>query len=91
LAIYQKALEDNHPNTQNAKLTVKFLHIMMLLHCNKETLFVILKVLAQPANLPQLNTETMLVMLERLESNPELLSNLREALHQNTEASDDNT
>jgi hypothetical protein len=91
LAIYQKVLSDQHPETQKVKLTVKVLHIMMLLHCNKQTLLGIIQSLAQQTNLSELNTEVMLAILERLKSNPELLLYLQEALHQNTEASDDNT
>jgi hypothetical protein len=91
LAIYQKRLGEQHPNTQNAALTVKMLHIMKLLHCNKETLLGVLQFLAQQAELPAFNTEVALAMLERLESNPELLSDIREALQQQTEASDDDT
>jgi hypothetical protein len=33
-----------------------------------------------PANLPDLETETMLILLERIATNPQLLKSLREAL-----------
>ena len=91
LVIYQNRLGNQHPNTQNAASLVKSLYIMRLLHCNKETLFGILHALAQQANLPELNNETALTLLERIENNPELLSSIRESLQQQTDASDDNT
>ncbi|HLO87753.1 MAG TPA: tetratricopeptide repeat protein [Nostocaceae cyanobacterium] len=91
LAIYQTALGKQHSNTQNAKLTVKTLYIQKLLQCNTKTLLNILQTLAQQTELPELNTEVALAMLEKLESNPELLSHYREALHSDTEASDDDT
>jgi tetratricopeptide (TPR) repeat protein len=91
LAIYQKVLGNQHPNTQNAALMVKVLYVMNLLHCKKDTLFDILEGLAQQANLPALNTETALTLLKMIESNPDLLSSIRESLQQQTEASDSNT
>ena len=51
----------------------------------------ILQALAEQANLPDLNTETALTLLEMIENNPELLSFIRESLQQQTEASDDDT
>ena len=80
LVIYQQKLGNEHPSTQNAALMVKFLYIMKLLSCNKDTLFGILQALAEQANLPDLNTETMLALLEQIENNPQLLSSLREYL-----------
>ncbi|MFO5529333.1 MAG: tetratricopeptide repeat protein, partial [Cuspidothrix sp.] len=74
LVSYQQKLGDEHPNTQNAALTVKSLYIMKLLQCNKDTLFAILGSLAEQANIPDLNTETMLALLEQIENNPQLLS-----------------
>ncbi|OBQ34697.1 MAG: pilus assembly protein PilF, partial [Anabaena sp. CRKS33] len=91
LAIYKKELGNEHPNTQNAAVMVKALYIMELLHCNKDTLFTILEALAQQANLPELNTDTALTLLEQIENNPDLLSSIRKSLQQQTEASDDNT
>ena len=91
LAIYKKELGNEHPNTQNAAVMVKVLYIMELLQCNKDTLFSILEALAEQANLPELNTETMLALLEQIENNPDLLSSIRESLQQQTEASDDDT
>ena len=91
LVIYQQKLGNEHPNTQNAALTVKLLYIMKLLQYNKDTLFAILQALAKQANLPKLNTETMLALLEQIENNPDLLSSIRESLQQQTEASDDDT
>ena len=91
LIIYQNRLGNEHPNTQNAAVTVKTLYVMGLLHCNKKTLIDILQTLAQQATLPALNDETALTLLERIESNPELLSSIRESLQQQTEVSDDNT
>jgi hypothetical protein len=80
LVIYQQKLGNEHPSTQNAALMVKLLYIMKLLSCNKDTLFGILQALAEQANLPDLNTETMLALLEQIENNPQLLSSLREYL-----------
>ncbi|AFZ25223.1 Tfp pilus assembly protein PilF [Cylindrospermum stagnale PCC 7417] len=91
LTIYQKTLGSQHQNTQNALLTVKSLHIQTLLHCNQQTLFRILQALAQQAELTAFNTEVTLTLLQRLESNPELLSSIRQALQQQTEASDGDT
>ena len=91
LIIYQNRLGNEHPNTQNAVVTVKFLYVMGLLHCNKKTLIDVLQTLAKQANLPALNTETALTLLEMIESNPELLSSIRESLQQQTEVSDGNT
>ena len=64
---------------------------MKLLHCNEETLINIPQTLAKQANLPAVNTETALTLLEMIESNPELLSSIRESLQQQTEVSDGNT
>ncbi len=80
LVIYQQKLGNEHPSTQNAALMVKLLYIMKLLSCNKDTLFAILGSLAEQANIPDLNTETMLALLEQIENNPQLLSSLREYL-----------
>jgi Flp pilus assembly protein TadD len=89
--ICQNRLGNKHPNTQNAALTVKFLCVMELLHCNRETLLDILQALAQQANFYVLDTEAILTLLEMIERNPELLSSIREYLQQQTEASDGNT
>jgi tetratricopeptide (TPR) repeat protein len=91
LIIYQNRLGNEHPNTQNAAVTVKMLYVMGLLHCNEKTLIDILQTLAKQANLPAVNTETALTLLEMIESNPELLSSIRESLQQQTEVSDGNT
>ena len=91
LAIDQTRLGNQHFNTRNSVVTVKGLHIQHLLNCNKETLIDILKSLAQQANLPELNNEIALTLLEMIESNPELLSSIREYLQQQTEASDGDT
>ncbi|MBK1986103.1 ATP-binding protein [Sphaerospermopsis aphanizomenoides BCCUSP55] len=91
LVIYQNRLGNEYPHTQNAAATVKLLYIMQLLHCNQEKLFTILKALARQANLPELNTQAILTLLEMIESNPELLSSIRESLQQQTAASDDDT
>jgi tetratricopeptide (TPR) repeat protein len=91
LIIYQNRLGNEHPNTQNAAVTVKMLYVMRLLHCNKKTLIDILQTLAQQATLPELNNETALTLLERIESNPDLLLSIRESLQQQTDASDGDT
>ena len=80
LTMYQQALGNQHPKTQNALLAVRMLHMQILLHCDTETLLSILQALAQQAEVLAFNTEAMLLMLEALESNTELLSFVREAL-----------
>ena len=84
LVIYQQKLGNEHHNTQNAAFMVKFFYIIKLLQCNKDTLFSILEALAEQANLPELNTETMLALLEQIENNPDLLSSIRKSLQQQT-------
>ena len=91
LVIYQNRLGNEHFNTQNAAVTVKLLYVMELLHCNEKTLIYILHTLAQQATLPELNNETALTLLQRIESNPNLLLSIRESLQQQTEASDGDT
>ncbi|MTJ47137.1 tetratricopeptide repeat protein [Dolichospermum sp. UHCC 0259] len=88
LAIYQKKLGNEHPSTQNAIFAIKGWHIQNLLHCNTEILSYVLHTLAQQANFPVLNTETALILLEMIESNPDLLSFIRELLQQQTKTSD---
>ena len=61
---------------------VKTLYVMSFLHCKKDTLFAVLDALAQRANLPELNTEIALALLEQIESDPDLLLSIRESLHQ---------
>jgi tetratricopeptide (TPR) repeat protein len=91
LVICQQKLGNEHPNTQNATFMVKSLYIMKLLQCNKDTLCAILQALTKQANIPDLNTETILVLLDQIENNPNLLSSIRKFLQQQTEASDDDT
>ena len=91
LVICQNRLSNQYSNTQNAAGLVKSLYIIKLLQCNKDTLFTILQALAKQASFPELNTETMLTLLEQIENNPDLLSSIRKSLQQQTEASDDNT
>jgi tetratricopeptide (TPR) repeat protein len=84
LTIYQQRLGNQHPATQNALLSVKSFRLQILLHCDTQTLFSILQALAQQAEIPDFNTEVMLMMLEALESNAELLSWVREVLQSDT-------
>ena len=91
LVIYQNRLGNEHPDTQNVAVGVKLFYVMGLLHCNKETLVGIIQALAQQANSLAFNKETALTLLEMIESNPELLSSIREFSQQQTEASDGNT
>ncbi|MDB9488124.1 hypothetical protein PN492_16475 [Dolichospermum circinale CS-537/01] len=64
---------------------------MKFLQCNKDTLFSILKVLAEQANFLKINTETMLALLEKIENNLKLLSYTQKFLQQQTKTSDDDT
>ena len=86
LTIFQNKLGAQHSHTQNSLLTVKLLDVQILLNCNKQTLISILQSLAQQAELPELNTEVMLNLLEEICTNPELLHHLQEQLSQPTEA-----
>jgi tetratricopeptide (TPR) repeat protein len=85
LTIFQQRLGNQHPRTQNALLSVKGLRLQILLHCDTQTLVSILQALAQQAEIPDFNTEVMLMMLEVLESNAELLSRVREVLQSDTQ------
>jgi hypothetical protein len=51
-----------------------------LLQCNKQTLFSILQALAQANNLPDRDTEIMLMLLDLIAANLEPTQSLREAL-----------
>ncbi|PZV28257.1 MAG: pilus assembly protein PilF [Snowella sp.] len=81
LTIYQNALGDHHPDTQDSLLATKMFNVQVLLNCDSDTLFTILKAIAQQANLPYPDTEKNLMLLERIATNPQLLQSLREALH----------
>ena len=80
LTIFQKALGDQHPNTQNSLFATKMLNVQILLDCDTQTLLDFIKALAQQANLPYPDTETDLILLERIATNPQLLQSLRETL-----------
>jgi len=80
LTIFQKALGDHHPQTQNSLLTTKMLNVQILLDCDTDTLFDYLEDLAKQENLPYPDTETNLMLLERIATNPQLLQSLRETL-----------
>ena len=67
-------------------IAVKRLQAEILLACDKQTLFSILKALAQQAELPDLTTEVMLNLLEEICTNTELLHHLQEQLLQPPEA-----
>jgi tetratricopeptide (TPR) repeat protein len=81
LTIRQQKLGDHHPDTQNALFATKMFNVQILLDCDSDTLFSILKALAQQANLPDPDTETNLILLETIATNPQLLQSLRETLH----------
>jgi tetratricopeptide (TPR) repeat protein len=81
LTIWQQKLGDHHPDTQNSLYATKMFNVQVLLDCDLQTLCGLLKALAQQANLPYPDTETNLMLLETIATNPQLLQNLREALH----------
>ncbi len=85
LTIYLNTVGEQHPHTLNSLLMVKLLQVMKLLSCNKQTLIEILQALAEQANVPKLNPESALTLLDVMLSNPELLQNLREAIQTDTE------
>ena len=57
------------------------LNVQVLVNCNTQTLFGVLDFLAQEANLTDPDTETYLMLLETIATNPQLLQSLREVLH----------
>ncbi len=79
LKIYQTTLGNNHPHTLNSLLTVNIFQMMMLLGCDQQTLIGILQAMAQANDIPELNTETMLMLLEVIATDPDLLQRIREA------------
>jgi tetratricopeptide (TPR) repeat protein len=81
LIIWQEKLGDHHPNTQNSLYATKMFNVQVLLDCNTQTLFGVLDFLAQEANLTDPDTETYLMLLETIATNPQLLQSLREVLH----------
>ena len=80
LTICKQELGDHHPNTQDSLRITKMLNVQVPLECDTQTLFRILEDFAQEANLPYPDTETELMLLERIATNPQLLQSLREAL-----------
>jgi len=85
LAIHLSVLGEDHPNTRNLLLFVKGLRVQNLLQCDQQTLSAILEALAPQANLPTLDTEAMLYLLEDIATNPELLQILKQAMLQQTQ------
>jgi hypothetical protein len=83
LSIWQQKLGDHHPQTQNSLLATKMFNVQVLLDCDTQTLYGVLDLLAQQANLPDPDpdTETDLMLLERIATNPRLLQSLRKTLH----------
>ncbi|MEB3119981.1 MAG: tetratricopeptide repeat protein [Snowella sp.] len=77
LTIFQQELGDHHSLTQNSLLATKMFNAQILLDCDTQTLLGILKAFAQQANLPY--TETKLILLEMIATNPQLLQSLRQA------------
>ena len=80
LTIRQQKLGDHHPDTQNSLFATKMLNVQVLLDCDSDKLFSILKDLAEQANLPYPDTEINLMLLEEIATNPQLLQSLRQAL-----------
>jgi tetratricopeptide (TPR) repeat protein len=80
LTIRQQTLGDHHPDTQDSLLVTKMFNVQVLLDCDSDTLFSILKAITQQANLPYPNIETILMLLETIATNPQLLQSLRETL-----------
>ena len=81
LNIRQQKLDDHHPDIQKSLFATKMFNLQILLDCDTQTLFSILEDLAQEANLPYPDTETELMLLETIATNPQLSQSLREALH----------
>jgi tetratricopeptide (TPR) repeat protein len=80
LTIFQQKLGDQHPDTQDSLFSTKMFNVQVLLDCDTQTVLGHLKALAQQANLPYPDTETMLILLEEIATNPQLLQSLRQAL-----------
>ena len=80
LTIRQQNLGDHHHDTQDSLFATKMFNVQVLLDCDSDTLFSILKALAQQANLPDPDTETNLILLETIATNSQLLQSLRETL-----------
>jgi hypothetical protein len=80
LTILQQKLGDHHLQTQKSLFATKMFNVQVLLDCDTQTLLDHLKALAQQENLPDLDTETMLILLETITTNPQLLQSLRQAL-----------
>jgi hypothetical protein len=57
------------------------LDVQILMDCDTQTLLGLLEVLTQQANVPALDTETMLIMLEIIAIYPQPLQSLRKTLH----------
>ena len=79
-AIYQQKLGDQHPQTQNSLFATKMLNVQVLLDCDTQTLLGILQAFAQRVNFPHSDTETKLILLEMIATNPQLLQSLRQVL-----------
>ena len=80
LTIFQKALGDQHLDTQDSLFATKMLNVQVLLDCDTQTLYGHLQALAQQENLPYPDTETNLMLLEEIATKPQLLQSLRETL-----------
>jgi hypothetical protein len=75
-------LGKTHLHTLNALLGCKITQVQNLLQCDRETLFSLLQTLAHQAELPSLDTSTMLQLLEEILSNTALQDALKQALQQ---------
>ena len=80
LTICQQTLGDQHPDTQDSLFATKMFNVQFLLDCDTQTLLGILQAFAQQVNLPYPDTETNLMLLEEIATNPQILQSLREAL-----------
>jgi tetratricopeptide (TPR) repeat protein len=80
LTILQQKLGDHHPHTQKSLFATKMFNVQVLLDCGTQTLLGLLQAIAQQENLPYPNTDTNLILLEEIATNPQLLQSLRQAL-----------
>ena len=80
LTILKQKLGDQHLHTQKSLFATKMFNVQVLLDCDTQTLLGILQAFAQQANLPDPDTETNLILLEMIATNPQLLQSLRQVL-----------
>jgi tetratricopeptide (TPR) repeat protein len=80
LTIVQERLGDHHSHTQKSLFATKMFNVQVLLDCDTQSLYGLLKAIAQQANLPYPDIETNLMLLEDIATNPQILQSLRQAL-----------